>query len=159
MFRRIFLEEEEPEEAVEEAMEETTEEAVEKTAKKTVEKTSASIPSDTSCEEDAEAGNGALSDVRQQFMLPFDDDEEPVSPAPVRPKKATGAQELVSQGVSFFTSLADTLSSLEKTEQLVNAIVKEDPQTGQTSIEIPVPDKESVSQMFRMLGKLMEMTK
>lgn len=151
--------EEEPEEAVEEAMEETTEEAVEKTAKKTVEKTSASIPSDTSCEEDAEAGNGALSDVRQQFMLPFDDDEEPVSPAPVRPKKATGAQELVSQGVSFFTSLADTLSSLEKTEQLVNAIVKEDPQTGQTSIEIPVPDKESVSQMFRMLGKLMEMTK
>lgn len=92
-----------------------------------------------------------------QYALPFEENEEPGAD-----NTASGnasACELVSQGISFFTRLADTLSSPEKTEQLVDAIVKENPETGQTSIEIPVPDKESVSQMFRMLGKIMEMTK
>lgn len=140
--------EEEPEELLEKEPEEVLEEAV------------MSGTSDDPSEE-AEENNGdtSLAGGQQQFMLPFEEDEEPVSAAPARPKKAVEAQELVSQGISFFTRLADTLSSPEKTAQLVNTIVKENPETGQTSIEIPVPDKESVSQVFRMLGKLMEMTK
>lgn len=146
----------------EEMMEEAAEEVVERTEEGIVEKTSASVPSDVLYGlngGETEAENDAPSDSGRQFMLPFEEDEEPVTPVSARTKKATGAQELVSQGVSFFTGLADMLSSPEKTEQLVNAIVKKNPETGQTSIEIPVPDKESVSQMFRMLGKLMEMTK
>ena len=64
-------------------------------------------------------------------------------------------RQLVAQGVSFFTQLADALSSPEKTNALVDTLVKEDKETGRTSIEIPVPDKESVANLFRMFGKLM----
>lgn len=63
------------------------------------------------------------------------------------------------QGVSFFTQLADALASPEKTAELVDTLVKEDKETGRTSIEIPVPDKESVTRMFQLFGKLMSMGK
>ena len=70
----------------------------------------------------------------------------------VRP--ATSPQELVSQGVSFLSGLAQTLQSPEATQQLINAIVKTDEQTGASTLSIPVPNKETVASLLNLVGKL-----
>lgn len=63
-------------------------------------------------------------------------------------------QELVAEGVSFFSGLTKTLESPEATRELVDSIVDVDKDTGETTLKIPVPDKESVAQMFGALSKL-----
>lgn len=62
--------------------------------------------------------------------------------------------ELIRQGVSFFTGLANTLKSPEATARLVDSIVKEDPQTGQTSINIPISDKKTFLSLLGAIGKM-----
>lgn len=76
----------------------------------------------------------------QEPMLPFEEEQQP--------------QVLLQQGISFFSGLAKTLQSPEATRKLVDSIVKVDKQTGETSLHIPVPDKESVANVLGMLGKL-----
>lgn len=66
----------------------------------------------------------------------------------------TVPQELAKQGMSFFSGLARTLQSPEATQQLVDSIVKVDEQSGEASLHIPVPDKESVANILNMVGKL-----
>lgn len=68
-------------------------------------------------------------------------------------------EKLVSQGISFLQGLAETLSSSEKTQALVDAIVKEDKATGQTHIEIPVPDKQTVASLFSLFSKIISSVK
>ena len=65
-------------------------------------------------------------------------------------------QHLISQGLSFFNGLAETLKSPEAIRQLVDSIVAVDKETGETNIKIPVADKQTVLQMFSLLGKLMQ---
>jgi len=67
---------------------------------------------------------------------------------------ATPPQELVAQGISFLTGLAQTLQSPEATERLVDSLVETNPETGESQLHIPVPDKQSVSTLLNMLGKL-----
>lgn len=67
---------------------------------------------------------------------------------------AESPQQLLQQGLSFFAGLARTLSSPEATEKLVNSIVETDKETGQTSLRIPVANKESVSDILQLMGKL-----
>ncbi len=57
--------------------------------------------------------------------------------------------------MSFLSGLVATLKSPEKTAELVNTIVKHDKVTGKTSINIPVPDKDSVQSLLTVLGKLL----
>lgn len=66
----------------------------------------------------------------------------------------TSPQELLQQGISFFSGLAHTLSSPEATEKLVNSLVEKDEETGQTSLRIPVTNKESVTDVLKLIGKL-----
>lgn len=69
--------------------------------------------------------------------------------------KQDSPQELLQQGVSFFSGLARTLNSPEATKALVDSLVEEDKETGQTTLRIPVPGgKESVTEVFNLLGKL-----
>ena len=70
------------------------------------------------------------------------------SPRPTQPK------DLVAQGVSFLSGLAETLKSPEATAQLVDSIVEKDEETGKTSIKIPVENKETVANLFSLIGKL-----
>ncbi len=63
--------------------------------------------------------------------------------------------ELVQQGISFFQGLAETLKSPEATQRLVNEIVEENPETGETNIKIPVASKETVASIFTLMAKLM----
>lgn len=62
--------------------------------------------------------------------------------------------QVIEKGVSFLSSLSDTLSSQEKTDALLNEIVKVNPSTGKTTLELPVPDKKSVEQVLRLIGNL-----
>ena len=92
----------------------------------------------------------------QEPELPFEEvsiEKEPSS-ASEEVKKEQKPQELLQQGISFFNGLAKTLQSPEATKQLVDSIVKVDEKTGETSLHIPVPDKESVANVLGMLGKL-----
>ena len=79
-------------------------------------------------------------------------------PSAKEPRSVSTTQptDLISQGVSFLSGLVQTLSNPESTEQLVNTLVKEDPDTGKASVNIPVPDKQSVRQLFTMIGQLMK---
>ncbi len=64
-------------------------------------------------------------------------------------------QHLVSQGISFLSGLAETLKSPEATKQLVDNIVEVDSATGQANLKIPVTNKETVSNVLQLLGKLL----
>ena len=64
-------------------------------------------------------------------------------------------QQLVCQGVSFFSGLAETLKSAEATQQLVDSIVETDKETGEAHLKIPVGSKDTVMQMLTLFGKLM----
>lgn len=63
-------------------------------------------------------------------------------------------QQLVEQGLSFFSQLARTLQSPEATRHLIDTIVRTDEATGETSIHIPVADKKSVEQVFTLFAKM-----
>ena len=47
-----------------------------------------------------------------------------------------------------------TLSNPEATTHLVDTLVSEDPDTGKATLNIPVPDKQTVHQFLSLLGKL-----
>ncbi len=69
-------------------------------------------------------------------------------------RRSAHPKDLVAQGVSFLSGLAETLKSPEATAQLVDSIVEKDEQTGETSIKIPVESKETVSNLLNLFGKL-----
>ncbi|MCK6692387.1 MAG: hypothetical protein L6Q97_09810 [Thermoanaerobaculia bacterium] len=74
---------------------------------------------------------------------------QPAAAAPTTPR------ELVQTGVSFFSGLAQTLSSPEKTRELVQSIVATDAETGQTYLKIPVESAAAVENAVRLLGGLL----
>lgn len=88
--------------------------------------------------------------------LPKPTSDRPVGQASsgaVKGEKATGSpshksadeiRDTVSGGLQALGKIADMLRSPESTKALVDAIVKEDPETGRTSLDIPVPDKSTV---------------
>ena len=91
-------------------------------------------------------------------------EDEPTAPSPAESPQTTAAysgtktprqpKELVAQGISFLSGLADTLKSPEATAQLVDTLVETDAETGQTSLRIPVPDKQTVRNLLDIVGKL-----
>ena len=68
--------------------------------------------------------------------------------------RSSQPKNLVAQGISFLSGLAETLKSPEATAQLVDSIVEQDEQTGETSIKILVESKETVSNLLNLIGKL-----
>jgi len=76
------------------------------------------------------------------------DAASPLSHVPTTPK------DLIAQGTAFLSGLAATLKSPEATERLVNTLVETDAETGQTSLRIPVPDKQTVRNLLDIVGKL-----
>lgn len=58
------------------------------------------------------------------------------------------------QQYKVYTAVRKALQSAEKTEQLVNTLVHTDEQTGETTLRIPVADKQTVRNILGMIGKL-----
>ena len=73
------------------------------------------------------------------------------TPSVARPREP---RQLVEQGISFLSGLAQTLQSPEATEQLVETLVETNAETGETHLRIPVPDKQTVSTLLSIVGKL-----
>ena len=81
--------------------------------------------------------------------------EEPSTPSAATSASVPSApKDLIAQGTAFLSGLAATLKSPEATEQLVNSLVETDAETGQTSLKILVPDKQTVRNLLSIVGKL-----
>lgn len=72
----------------------------------------------------------------------------------VKLRKPLHPKELVAQGVSFLSGLAEALKSPESTAALVDSITEKDESTGEISVKIPVESKETVENLLNMIGKL-----
>ncbi|MGM9828790.1 MAG: DEAD/DEAH box helicase [Muribaculaceae bacterium] len=105
--------------------------------------------------EDKEDPDPGLLDKTDQGTTDTGGDAKPNQSS----ETAVTPQELMAQGVSFFSGLAQTLKSPEATKQLIDSIVKTDPQSGSTSLNIPVPSKEAVEQILNMFSKFFQSTK
>lgn len=81
-------------------------------------------------------------------------DNETAEPSTAPHATTPHPDQLISQGMSFFAGLAETLKSPESTKALVDSLVVEDKETGQQSLRIPVPDKATVTAMLQLVGKL-----
>ena len=101
---------------------------------------------DKACDEHKSNENKEESSIQQQMNPSSNRDS--VSNRSSQPK------DLVAQGISFLSGLAETLKSPEATAQLVDSIVEKNEQTGETSIKIPVESKETVSNLLNLIGKL-----
>lgn len=112
-----------------------------------------------------------MEEIEQPVATPAETKPQPVDPETFEPREDSSASpspaepapdsddlpadRLIRSGMDFFSGLARTLSSPEKTEQLVASLIEEDTQTGETHLKIPVKDKESVMQVFNLFGKLL----
>jgi superfamily II DNA or RNA helicase len=76
------------------------------------------------------------------------------STAPVSVAPPATPQALIQSGVSFLSGLAQTLSSPEKTQELVQSLVAKDEQTGQSYLKIPVENAAVVENAIKLLGGL-----
>lgn len=70
------------------------------------------------------------------------------------PRPAATPEALIQTGVSFLSGLVQTLSSPEKTQDLVQSLVAKDEQTGQTYLKIPVESAAVVENAVKLLGGL-----
>ena len=77
-----------------------------------------------------------------------------IASSPSSPEIPRHPQELVAQGISFLSGLAQTLQSPEATQQLVDTIVETNTETGESHLRIPVPDKQTVQTLLNFVGKL-----
>lgn len=107
------------------------------------------ISLDDSEEKKAEPQQTESSDTSQSDTMSSEEDS-----ASSEDENTVSPDKLINQGLSFFSGLARTLSSPEKTKQLVDSIVDVDEKTGKTVMKIEIPDKESVTNILGMLGKL-----
>ena len=103
-----------------------------------------------------EAPEAAASEeeIAAPSVVPDDSDAPMAPPTPKAPAVPRQPQELVAQGISFLSGLAQTLQSPEATQQLVDSIVETNAETGESHLRIPVPDKQTVSTLLNLVGKL-----
>ena len=90
----------------------------------------------------------AQQDQTEEEAVSSSPSASPVYSVPRQP------QELVAQGISFLSGLAQTLRSPEATQQLVDTLVETNAETGESHLRIPVPDKQTVQTLLNFVGKL-----
>ena len=90
----------------------------------------------------------AQQDQTEEKIVPSSSSVSSTHSAPRQP------QELVAQGISFLSGLAQSLQSPEATQQLVDTLVETNAETGESHLRIPVPDKQTVQTLLNFVGKL-----
>lgn len=71
---------------------------------------------------------------------------------------ASEASEVINAGVNFLTGLASMLQTEEGKKKLLDSIVRTNPETGETSVSISVPNKKAVSKLINALASLLSQT-
>ncbi len=116
-------------------------------------------------EENKEHKEVEEDDAAEQTDIPDIPSDENTEEPPVATKQgspepgldASGAsgspKVLVQQGVAFLSGLAKTLQSPEETERLVDSLVETN-EKGETTLRIPVADKQTVKNILGFVGKL-----
>ncbi len=108
-----------------------------------------------------EQSHPALMQKQQGVSLELPENTETAPPRPanaqpvIRNPQPETPKELIQTGVSFFSGLAQTLSSPEKTQELVQSIIAKDEQTGQTYLKIPVESAAVVENAMKLLVGLL----
>lgn len=106
--------------------------------------------------EETEAPRKDLTPSTQTSLFPEVSGESDLSDhSDLSDKPSSSPTDLINQGTTFLSNLVQTLSSPEQTKQLLDTLVHEDPATGQTSIRIPVPDRQTVQNLFSHLGQFL----
>ena len=106
--------------------------------------------------EETEAPRKDLTPSTQTSLFPEVSGESDLSDHSDLPDKPSSSPtDLINQGTTFLSNLVQTLSSPEQTKQLLDTLVHEDLATGQTSIRIPVPDRQTVQNLFSLLGQFL----
>ena len=106
--------------------------------------------------EETEAPRKDLTPSTQTSLFPEVSGESDLSdPSDLSDKPSSSPTDLINQGTAFLSNLVQTLSSPEQTKQLLDTLVHEDPATGQTSVRIPVPDRQTVQNLFSLLGQFL----
>ena len=109
--------------------------------------------------DEAETPRGENTPGTQTSLFPEMPDQPDSSASSVQSDQTSTPKntpaDLVSQGTAFLSNLVQTLSSPEQTKQLLDTLVHEDPATGQTSVRIPVPDRQTVQNLFSLLGQFL----
>lgn len=80
------------------------------------------------------------------------------SDAEDKPKPQGSKEDIrrtVTGGLEALGKIVDMLRTPESTQALVDAIVKEDPDTGRTSLNIPIPDKSTVVNLLSAFSALL----
>lgn len=103
-----------------------------------------------------------LTRVTQALTEVFDEaapvaaDREPEAEQPKTTDSDTSpSDELMQKGLDFLSALSRTLASPEATEALLDNIVRTDPSTGRTTLQIPVDSRKTVENIFSSLAKLL----
>ena len=105
---------------------------------------------------EVETPRGENTPGTQTSLFPETSDQPDSSaPSDLTSTPKNTPSDLVSQGTAFLSNLVQTLSSPEQTKQLLDTLVHEDPATGQTSVRIPVPDRQTVQNLFSLLGQFL----
>ncbi|MBS1588526.1 MAG: DEAD/DEAH box helicase [Bacteroidetes bacterium] len=89
-----------------------------------------------------------------QQTLDFFEEERKSTSAQKSSNIKNETNELLKSGSDFLGKLMHTLSDASKTEQLLNAIIKEDETTGDTYLHIPLK-KDVVANGLKLLGQLL----
>lgn len=113
--------------------------------------------------DNGDASKRPTESVRPQYPeLPENTDspkkpEETASGNSTRaPKGKDEVRDLVSGGLNFLSGLANVLKEPDGAKTLADALVSEDPATGKASLNIPVPDKESIVNLFASIASLLK---
>lgn len=72
------------------------------------------------------------------------------------PQTKDEVREFVAGGMSFLGTLANMLKQPEGAKNLADALVKEDPDTGKATLNIPVPDKSTIVNLFSSIATLLK---
>ena len=63
---------------------------------------------------------------------------------------------VIRSGASFFDGLVSVLSDPEKTVQLVDKAVQEDPETGELTMKLPIKGKKALLNIIKLMSSALE---
>ena len=122
----------------------------------TFEENNESIDTSSDKKEKEDEGQSAIENIQNSF---FDDDNDSAKSTPAKstnsPVLNNETEDLVQSGMDFFGKLFEALSDKNKTEKLVNSLVKTDKNTGETFLKIPVKNTETVENGLKILVNLL----
>lgn len=109
-----------------------------------------------------ESRNISHESQNKQQEHPDNHQESPCNPHSAsthNDSKPDSIRGIVTDGISALSKFADLLRDPDSVKVLADTLVKEDPDTGQTSLNIPVPDKSTVVNILSAFSALLNKSK